>query len=415
MNDLYSLNQSVAKQIYDSGFVEPLSHKPVLVVTDDFKPFSYEWFDLDVLDTHLVYSDSAGYLEGKYFEYFLCNKTCGLDSTGRILTSADDAFDLSEKYVGDCVVEEELRSDELFIKTDCIGRPLLVKIPFHPNWHVEGAEKIYLASPALMVIVPERQSVHMYYGYTLPDYLGLLLSAIGLMVLSYFVFSRLGLIPKKIHNLFSSWVNWKIYDKKLQRIHRKTSRKIMSIPTWIMNNKIIFIAIILLTIAGLLLLNFIVSYKHCDNSCIAQGFDSSSIMLPGRSTWKIVFGNNNNNSMEEHDSVVKGLARDEFIYIQDGSVEFTIQAGTPGEGTLTFEVFDNRKRCGKIYVNKKYLGDIKSTGFNMGWTTFNLNLPSSYLTGKSESVKITHEQSDCFGWDIKSIIYTKKPCSCETN
>ncbi|MDA8310788.1 MAG: hypothetical protein M0Z46_09275 [Actinomycetota bacterium] len=47
-----------------------------------------------------------------------------------------------------------------------LGRPVLVKVSYFPNWHVRGAEGPWRATPNLMVVVPTRHHVVLTYGAT---------------------------------------------------------------------------------------------------------------------------------------------------------------------------------------------------------------------------------------------------------
>ena len=78
------------------------------------------------------------------------------------------------------IFSEDVADDEIKIKTDCIGKPVLIKVSYFPNWQVEGADRIYLVSPSFMMVFPEQEDVRLYYGYTSSDYLGIALSIIGI-------------------------------------------------------------------------------------------------------------------------------------------------------------------------------------------------------------------------------------------
>jgi hypothetical protein len=60
--------------------------------------------------------------------------------------------------------------------------PVLVKVSYFPNWHVEGADGPYRVTPNLMVVVPTDTHVRMHYGYTGVDYLAYGLTAIGIVL-----------------------------------------------------------------------------------------------------------------------------------------------------------------------------------------------------------------------------------------
>jgi len=77
-------------------------------------------------------------------------------------------------------VEETLEAEALTIRTSRPGHPLLVKMAWHPRWRAEGAAGPYLAAPALMVIVPQQETVVLRYARTTGDRLGLALTLTAL-------------------------------------------------------------------------------------------------------------------------------------------------------------------------------------------------------------------------------------------
>jgi TolA-binding protein len=151
-------------------YVVPLRFEPVLLPAKDWKRLSYQWFLRDdLIDRHLVFADSLP-----------------AEERGRFRAAADSLADGLPRIpieTRGCVVQEEIGNREIRLRTNWIGKPLLVKMTYHPNWHVEGAERIYLASPSFMVIYPNRQEVRLYYGWGWRDRVGALLTVIGLGVL----------------------------------------------------------------------------------------------------------------------------------------------------------------------------------------------------------------------------------------
>jgi len=87
-----------------------------------------------------------------------------------------------------CSVEENISNEETKIRTNCIGIPLLIKVAYFPNWKVEGANSIYLTSPAFMMIIPTKESIRIYYGYDSIDIFANVITVVGLMILVlYFI------------------------------------------------------------------------------------------------------------------------------------------------------------------------------------------------------------------------------------
>jgi hypothetical protein len=62
-----------------------------------------------------------------------------------------------------------------------LGSPVLVKVPYFPNWHAVGALGPYPASPNLMAVVPTAHHVVLTYGTTGADQLGKIASLGGVV------------------------------------------------------------------------------------------------------------------------------------------------------------------------------------------------------------------------------------------
>ncbi|MGD0742635.1 MAG: 6-pyruvoyl-tetrahydropterin synthase-related protein [Acidimicrobiales bacterium] len=65
-----------------------------------------------------------------------------------------------------------------------LGVPVLVKVPYFPNWTATGASGPYEATPNLMVVVPHAHQVVLHYGTTLVDWTGWVASALGVVGLA---------------------------------------------------------------------------------------------------------------------------------------------------------------------------------------------------------------------------------------
>jgi hypothetical protein len=69
---------------------------------------------------------------------------------------------------------------------DRTGVPVLVKTSYFPNWTVKGAPRVYRVTPNLMVVVPTSKHVTLTYGTTPVDWLGYLVSALGILGVIWF-------------------------------------------------------------------------------------------------------------------------------------------------------------------------------------------------------------------------------------
>ena len=61
-----------------------------------------------------------------------------------------------------------------------LDKPVLVKVPYFPNWVADGASGPYEATPNLMVVVPRRHHVVLDYQSTTIDWLGVGASGLGI-------------------------------------------------------------------------------------------------------------------------------------------------------------------------------------------------------------------------------------------
>ncbi|HEX6736768.1 MAG TPA: 6-pyruvoyl-tetrahydropterin synthase-related protein, partial [Vicinamibacteria bacterium] len=146
------------------GYVEPMAFAPVRSPLAGWRDKAYRWFTRKPLSpVHLVFTDDP--------RFPLVEPDPWLPPPAQPLP-------------GGVSVREVMGLESLEITTNRPGHPLLVKISYHPRWRAEGAAGPYLVSPALMMIVPERETVRLYYGRNRADDLGLLLTsatALGLL------------------------------------------------------------------------------------------------------------------------------------------------------------------------------------------------------------------------------------------
>lgn len=151
-------------------YVTPLTYEPVLWTGGDWKEASFAWFRrIPTEKAHLVFplGSSGEHLIEKRFPH-----------------RTDDLSRIPEVPIRGArpVLREKVSDHEVSFETDPmgIGRPHLVKVSYHPNWRVEGADRIYLISPSFMLVYPERSEVRLYYGRSPPEAAGILLTLAAL-------------------------------------------------------------------------------------------------------------------------------------------------------------------------------------------------------------------------------------------
>jgi phosphomannomutase len=70
--------------------------------------------------------------------------------------------------------------ESISFDVDQTGVPVVVKQSYFPNWHVTGAKGPYRVTPNLMVVVPTADHVTLSYGKTAVDWVGDILTILGL-------------------------------------------------------------------------------------------------------------------------------------------------------------------------------------------------------------------------------------------
>jgi hypothetical protein len=167
------------KEIGDIQIYELESNKDQYVIVPDYKPFTYpkknwktlfyEWFkNYELLDTPIIKS------KNKIADYQMIEN---LEEIQKVPINNEA-----------CLVDEKILQEELRFTTTCPGKPHIIRISYHPNWKVQGAEKIYLVSPSFMLVFPEGEEVKMWYGWSLVDIISYILTFIGILFLVSYAF-----------------------------------------------------------------------------------------------------------------------------------------------------------------------------------------------------------------------------------
>ncbi|HLD84138.1 MAG TPA: hypothetical protein VI979_04770 [archaeon] len=154
----------------DGHYVTVPDYEPVLAVTKNWRQLSYKWFfNSTAIDVPMVWaSDDVD--AGKF---------------KNVLHEPRSLADLPrQKMENNCTISETINEEEIKFTTNCIGKPHLVKISYFPNWHVEGAAKVYMVSPAFMLVYPEQDTVRLYYANTPSDWAGIAVTIVGACIVS---------------------------------------------------------------------------------------------------------------------------------------------------------------------------------------------------------------------------------------
>ncbi len=226
-------------------YVSVLDNEPVLLITKDWRHEAFRWFRKTDLKTFVVFKEKLEPGDAERFKTIIEGQLP--DTLPRIplqqptsprLPEIDNRQSLAQTWNTDATacsnhvapgratidnpIREIIRPEEIVIETPNVGLPHLVRVSYHPNWHVEGADRIYIVSPSFMLIYPTQERVRLYFSASLPNYLGCVLSLLGvLFVIGYSLFGhkvKFVLNQFSIFNFQFSIFNW-LKDLVPLRLH----------------------------------------------------------------------------------------------------------------------------------------------------------------------------------------------------
>jgi hypothetical protein len=173
--ELYELMSHEGRYVYVPGF------QPVVVETTHWKECSLEWlYTMAVVDHPYVFISPG-------------DKSAGLPSGPR-LSEADFRNDLAglrnpqhptpgplqQRVVkGGRIWDEVVTDERIAFKTEAVGAPHIIKCSYFPNWKVRGAKRVFMVSPAFMLVFPDQEQVELVYGSTWSDGWGYGLTLVG--------------------------------------------------------------------------------------------------------------------------------------------------------------------------------------------------------------------------------------------
>jgi hypothetical protein len=171
----------------DEGMIFVPRNMPVGVSADeylDWKNACMEWlYRIDTINQPFaILRDSSppsdnitATLDSQTYKRYLASSESGRPS---IFTSKP--IDIS----GIRINEEKATDDCIRFKTTAIGMPHIIKHTYFPNWKSRNGEPVYMVTPCFMLIYPSTHSVELYYGSTISDNAGRMLTLAGVLALA---------------------------------------------------------------------------------------------------------------------------------------------------------------------------------------------------------------------------------------
>jgi len=149
----------------DRHYVRVPRYHPVLVETRQWKKDFHRWFATDAaLDVPIVAASHVPAAE-----------------RARIpLVSRSPSELPHEPLTANCRVDERVDHLAIEFTTTCPKLPHLISVSHYPNWQVEGASHVFLASPAFMLVFPDHHHVRLTFRRIAVDWFGIIFSVVGL-------------------------------------------------------------------------------------------------------------------------------------------------------------------------------------------------------------------------------------------
>jgi len=124
-----------------------------------------DWYlNTENLDNPVIYDDGSKEISG----------LCIIDKDS-LDSVPDNPVNTGGTAAGE-VIYEKVEREKITFETTAVGVPHLIKMSYFPNWQVTGAEGPYLVSPSLMMVIPTRTEVTLYYGMSYANKIGVTLT-----------------------------------------------------------------------------------------------------------------------------------------------------------------------------------------------------------------------------------------------
>ena len=152
----------------DGRYAVPLAVAPALVVTPDWKSAAYRWFkSARPGDPVPVFAESVSAEEKRIFS----------------MAYTELPRELPRQPLPEPpALQERMETDHITVTGCRPGHPVLIRISYHPRWKATTGERVWLAAPSFMLVVPKGERIELYFDGGWPVTLGDLLTAAGCVI-----------------------------------------------------------------------------------------------------------------------------------------------------------------------------------------------------------------------------------------
>src|SRR5262249_25524041 len=139
----------------DGRYVRVPRYHPVMVQTRQWKQDFHRWFATDsALEVPIVAASDVPASERSHFP---------------LVSESPDTLPRQPERA-DGRIEERLSDLAIEFTPTCPGAPHWISMAYHPGWRVEGASRVFLASPAFMLVFPDQPFVRLRFRRTAADW-----------------------------------------------------------------------------------------------------------------------------------------------------------------------------------------------------------------------------------------------------
>ncbi len=170
---------------FPKSYVMIYDFDKIRVIKDNkygFKTDFYRYFrDYELFDTPFIFE--------KYGKEFIKNDNYYKTYDEYKSKNFNYNFNFNNWLIGykyfNSIYNEDVTQFKIKFKTKEIGKPHIIKIAYSPNFKSKNGEKIYPVSPGFMMIIPEKESVEIYYGTNIYEIIGFILTLFSILVIIF--------------------------------------------------------------------------------------------------------------------------------------------------------------------------------------------------------------------------------------
>ncbi|MDH3222022.1 MAG: tetratricopeptide repeat protein, partial [Gammaproteobacteria bacterium] len=139
---------------------------------------------VDIVDSPVVIKSRERWMNSAFRRFRLSHPY----ATREIYLSPDQEWQAPAPATGGDIRVLSMDRERLVFETSAVGQPHIIRMTYHPKWESVTGERIFLAEPAFMLIVPRQSRVDLRYEAVAADRIGVGFTLIGIAGLVLLVF-----------------------------------------------------------------------------------------------------------------------------------------------------------------------------------------------------------------------------------